>query len=96
MREFFSLSGYPEAASANILHAVHAAVERGSPGSIAATWTDAIALGSLHFALPGWILQAGLSWNHSVHWVLTSKLSSFYIYKYFQIENIGFHSTIIG
>ncbi|XP_032789539.2 uncharacterized protein LOC116926709 [Daphnia magna] len=63
-----SLIGYPEAASANILHAVQAAVERGSLGSFVATWTDSVALGSLHFAWPGWILQAGLAWNHSVHW----------------------------
>lgn len=72
-----SLSSYPEAAAANILNAVQAAVERGSLGSIAATWTDAIALGSLHFAWPGWILQAGLSWNHSIHWVFMSTDSFF-------------------
>ncbi|EFX70985.1 hypothetical protein DAPPUDRAFT_228128 [Daphnia pulex] len=63
-----SLIGYPDAASANILHAVHAAVERGALGSFVATWTDSVALGSLHFAWPGWILQAGLAWNHSIHW----------------------------
>ena len=62
------LSSYPDAAAANILHAVQAAVDRGSLGSITATWTDAVALGSLHFAWPGWILHAGLSWNPSVHW----------------------------
>ncbi len=65
----FSLAGYPEAAAANILHAVQAAVERGSLGSFVATWTDSVALGSLHFAWPGWILQAGLAWNHTIHWV---------------------------
>ena len=64
-----SLTGYPEAAAANILHGVQAAVERGSLGSFVATWTDSVALGSLHFAWPGWILQAGLAWNHTVHWV---------------------------
>lgn len=64
-----SISGYPDAAAANILHAAQAAVDRGSLGSIVATWTESIALGSLLFALPGWILQAGLSWNHSIHWV---------------------------
>lgn len=62
------VSGYPEAAAANILHAAQAAVDRGSLGSIVATWTESVALGSLLFALPGWILQAGLSWNHSIHW----------------------------
>jgi len=62
------LSGYPDAAAANILHAAQAAVDRGSLGSIVATWTDAVALGSLLFALPGWVLQAGLTWNHSIHW----------------------------
>lgn len=62
------LAGYPDAAAANILHAVQAAVDRGSLGAIAATWTDAVALGSLHFAWPGWICHAGLSWNPSVHW----------------------------
>lgn len=43
-------------------------MDRGSLGAIAATWTDAVALGSLHFAWPGWICHAGLSWNPSVHW----------------------------
>lgn len=64
---------------------MQAAVERGSLGSFVATWTDSVALGSLHFAWPGWILQAGLAWNHSVHWVnsnahvLETQLRKYYI-----------------
>nr|CAH0103888.1 unnamed protein product [Daphnia galeata] len=57
-------------AAANILHAVRAAVRRGTLGSFVATWTDLVVAGSLHFAwLLGWILQAYLAWNHPIHWL---------------------------
>ena len=63
------MASFPEAAASNILYAVQASVERGSLGTIVATWTDTVALGSLYYAMPGWVLQAGLAWNHTVHWV---------------------------
>lgn len=64
-----NFAGCPEASLCNIYHGTINAVNNSSLGLIVANWSGSCNFTPRVFALPGFLLLAGLAWNHNTHWV---------------------------